>query len=299
MHNFKGIIPAVVTPVDENERFRPAVFEQLIGHLYSSGIHGLYICGQTGEGLQLSLEERRHAAEIAVRSSPKAEQVIVHVGAMAAKDSFSLARHASKIGAGAISSLPPIGAYSFNEICAYYTALASVSDLPLLIYYFPSLAPALRTTDQILELCAIKNVIGLKFTDSNLFQLWEVHQAGPLVFNGTDEMLLAGLIMGADGGIGSTYNLIPEAFVSLYSLVSEGRWEEARKLQDQINTFIVSLLRVPIHPAIKSLLRCKGFDCGACIAPRRPLTAAEEADLRRRIGTTELGDHYLSAALTR
>ena len=299
MNTFKGIIPALITPVDENERFQPAVFEELIGYLYSSGVDGMYVCGQTGEGLQLSIDERRQAAEIAVRNSPAGKTVIVHVGAMASRDAFSLARHASQTGAGAISSLPPIGAYSFDEIRAYYTALASVSDVPLLIYYFPSIAPSLRTTDQILELCAIPNVIGLKFTDSNFFQLWAIHEAGLVVFNGSDEMLLPGLMMGADGGIGSTYNLIPEAFVTLYSLASKERWTEAREVQSQINRFIAPLLQVPVHAAIKALLRWKGMDCGHCIAPRRRLTAAEERELRQRVAATELGDRFLTTSAVR
>ncbi len=275
MIQFEGIIPAIVTPVDENEHFQPAAFERLSEHLYSAGVHGLYVCGQTGEGLQLSPEERKKAAEIAVRSSPAGKAVIVHVGAAAAKDAFALARHASRIGASAISSLPPAPNYSFKEIRAYYSELASVSDVPLLIYYFPSLSPSLRTTDQILELCAIPNVIGLKFTDSDFFQLWAFRQAGHVVFNGSDEMLLAGLIMGANGGIGSTYNLIPEAFVKLYSLISQQRCEQARAVQNEINRFIAPLLRAPVHSAIKTLLRWKGFDCGYCIAPRRRLTETE------------------------
>lgn len=295
MKHLEGIIPAIVTPVDENERFSPAAFERLIAHLYSAGVHGLYVCGQTGEGLQLSLEERREAAEVAIRSSPRGKAVIVHVGAPAAKDAFALARHASRIGASAVSSLPPALSYSFEEIQAYYSELASVSDVPLVIYYFPSLSPSLRTTEQILELCAIPNVIGIKFTDSNFFQLWAIRQAGHIVFNGSDEMLLAGLIMGANGGIGSTYNLIPEEFVKLYSLTSEQRWQQARAVQSKINEFIAPLLRVPVHSAIKTLLRWKGFDCGYCIAPRRRLTAAEESELRERVANTELGERFLDA----
>jgi len=197
MSQLSGIMPAVVTPFDESGAFAPGAFEKLLARLYGAGVDGLYVCGQTGEGLLQSVASRQQAAEAAVRLSPKGKTIIVHVGAHTTDDAVTLARHAAKAGAHAVSSLPPAGAYSFDEIRAYYRTLAAASELPLLVYYFPSVAPALRSTEQMLELCALPNVIGLKFTDSDMFRLWSLKRAGAVVFNGSDEMLVAGLIMGA------------------------------------------------------------------------------------------------------
>lgn len=294
MADFRGVLPALVTPVNEAGEFQAKPFEQLLDRVYRAGVNGVYVCGQTGEGFQLSLNDRRAATECAVRHSPKGTHVIVHVGASTTADAVALAQHAARSGAHAVSSLPPAGSYSFEEIRQYYAALAQASDLPLLIYYFPSMATAIRSTDQMLELCAIPNVIGLKFTDSDLFRLWAIRQTGAVVFAGSDEMLVAGLIMGANGGIGSTYNLIPETYVELYRQTLSGQWEEARRMQEKINKFIQVILRYPVHPAIKQLLAWSGIDCGSCIPPRRELTQAEQTELRELISQTELGRTLLA-----
>lgn len=297
MAEIHGVLPALVTPVNAAGEFQEKPFELLLDRVYKAGVHGVYVCGQTGEGFQLSLDDRRAATECAVRHSPKGAQVITHVGAPTTADAVALARHAAAIGAHMISSLPPAGNYSFQEIQRYYQTLAEAADVPLLIYYFPSMAPSIRTTEQMLELCAIPNVIGLKFTDSDFFRLWAIRQTGAIVFSGSDEMLIAGLIMGANGGIGSTYNLIPEQYVELYKLARLGRWDEARRIQEKINRFIRVILRYPIHPAIKQLLAWNGIDCGSCIPPRRELSTAEQIELRATISETELGRMLLTTPL--
>jgi N-acetylneuraminate lyase len=290
-----GIIPAIVTPVDDRSRFHSVAFERLVKRLYEARVDGLYVCGQTGEGLQQPLSQRQEIAEAAVQLSPPGKSVIIHVGAPSTEEAVALACHASKIGAHAISSLPPLGSYSFEEIRSFYQALASAAGVPLLIYYFPSLAPAIRTIDHILELCRIPNVAGLKFTDSDLFRLWAVRQTGAVVFNGSDEMLAAGLLMGANGGIGSIYNVIPEHFVTLYEHTAVGHWEEARKEQGRINKFIQAILQFPVNAAVKAILKWSGIDCGTCILPRRPLTPVEERQLRRQLEQTDLGRELFGA----
>ena len=288
-----GVMPALVTPVHQARLFQAQPYERLLERVYAAGVDGVYVCGQTGEGLQLPAAERKRAAECAVTCSPAGKTVIVHIGAASTTEAVDLARHAASAGAHAVSSLPPAGSYSFEEVRAHYQAVATATELPFLVYYFPSIAPAIRTLEEILELCRIPNVVGLKFTDSDFFRLWAVRKSGAVVFNGSDEMMLSGLIAGATGGIGSTYNLIPESFVELNRLASEKRWEEARAVQDSINEFIQALLKYPVNPAIKLLLRWVGIDCGAPVAPRRTLSAQEAADLRARIGRTALGAKLL------
>jgi len=284
MTGFHGVLPAVVTPFDAEGRFRPDSFERLLARVYEAGVHGLYVCGQTGEGMQQPLAQRKRVAEIAVKCSPAGKTVIVHVGAQSTADAIELARHASRIGAHAVSSLPPIGSYSFEEVRAYYASLAAASEVPLLIYYYPAVAPSIAGIDQILELCGIPNVAGLKFTDTDLFKLSQIKQHGAAVFSGCDEIFVAGLLMGADGGIGSFYNVVPGLFVQLYDLARAQRWQEARAVQQKVNELIAIGLRFPVHPAEKVMLSWLGIDCGRCLAPRRWLSAGEEAELRELLG---------------
>lgn len=287
MTRFQGILPAVITPFDAAGRFRADSFERLLGRCYAAGVDGVYVCGQTGEGLQQSSEQRKRVAEVAAQCSPQDKTIIVHTGAMSTAEAVDLTKHAARIGAHAVSALPPIGNYSFAEIKAYYTAIASASDLPLLIYYFPAYAPSVNSLDLILELCAIPNVCGLKFTSNDLFLLSEVKKSGATVFYGTDEMLLAGLVMGADGGIGSFYNVAPELFVRLWTLTRKGEWEQARTMQQQINELLAIGLRFPVHPAVKAMIARRGIDCGKCLPPRRHLTAEEETWLDEMIAGSD------------
>src|SRR4051812_18517371 len=109
-------MPAIVTPLTADEQFAPAVMERLLDRLFTAGCHGVYACGQTGEGLLQPLPMRRQVAELVVRCTPPGRSAIIHVGAGRTADAVDLARHASRIGASAISSLPPAGAYSFEEV---------------------------------------------------------------------------------------------------------------------------------------------------------------------------------------
>lgn len=280
MSEFEGILPAVVTPIDEEGRFRPAVFERLLETVYAAGVDGIYVCGQTGEGLLQTVAQRKAVAETAVRCSPAGKIVIVHVGAHRPEDAIELARHAERIGARAVSSLPPPGGYPFPEVRRYYKALVAATGLPFFIYYFPDAGPAVAGAEQLLELCAIRGVAGVKFTDFNFYMLETVALTGATVFNGRDECLAAGLLMGASGGIGTFYNLAPEQFVELWRHARAGRWSEARCTQRRINALIRLTLQFPMLPAVKTMLRWRGLDCGPCLPPRGPLTEDEERRLR-------------------
>src|SRR5215510_12515307 len=250
MSMLAGIVPAVVTPFDEEGKFNLRSFERLAERLYGAGVHGLYLCGSTGEGMLQTVAQRKQVAEAAMRNSPAGKSVIVHVGANTTDEAIELARHAARIGAHAISSLPPcVGVYSFAEIKSYYERLAAASSIPLLIYFFPEVAPAIKSAGQVLELAAIENVAGLKFTDYDLYTMLRLKERGATIFYGRDEMLSAGLLLGADGGIGSFYNVIPELFMRLWLLARQGRWDEARHLQARINDFITITLRYPLFPA--------------------------------------------------
>ena len=168
---------------------------------------------------------------------------------------------------------------SYAEIRLYYTALAQASDVPLVLYFFPEVAPGLRA-EQVVELCSVPNVAGVKFTSYELNRIVEMNRGGAYVLNGRDEVLAAGLLMGACGGIGSFYNLTPELFVGIWQAARRGDWRQARTLQDRADEVISIVLRFPMIAAIKKLLEWSGVPCGPVLPPRRGLTSAEEGELR-------------------
>ena len=277
----QGILAATVTPFDEGGRFVPAVFELLLERLYAAGVHGVYVCGSTGEGLLQSREQRQAVVETTMACTPRGRDVIVHVGAAALEDAIALSAHAARAGAHAISSLPPTSAqFSFADLLRYYEALATGSDLPLIVYYFPDVAPSISTAEQLETLCGLPNVIGVKFTDFDLFRMGNLARPGRCIFNGRDEVLAAGLLMGASGGIGTFYNLLPELFVEIYDAAIAGRWEAAQAAQQRVNAVIRIALGFPLFPAVKQMLAWSGLDCGACLPPRARLDAEQQDRLR-------------------
>jgi N-acetylneuraminate lyase len=278
----QGILPAVLTPFTAEGTPDLAALRGLIARLYDAEVDGLYVCGQTGEGLVQSVAMRQAVLETALECSPAGKTVIAHVGAARMEDALALSAHAARAGAHAVSSLPPMGQYGVEEIRSYYATLAAASRVPLVLYYFPEAAPALRA-EQVAELCALPNVAGVKFTSFELHRIAELNRAGAFVLNGRDEVLAAGLLMGACGGIGSFYNLVPELFVALRRAQQRGAWHDARQLQDRINDLISLVLRFPMIPAIKKILEWSGLPCGGALAPRRGLTEAEEVRLRAEL----------------
>ncbi|HET7217059.1 MAG TPA: dihydrodipicolinate synthase family protein [Vicinamibacterales bacterium] len=293
----QGILPAAITPFDDAGRFVPAVLEQLLGRLYAAGAHGIYLCGSTGEGMLQSREQRQSIVETAMACTPRDRHVIVHVGAASVTEAIALSSHAAKAGAHAISSLPPTSAqFSFADLVRYYESLARTSALPLLVYYFPEISPAIATAEQLETLCSLPNVIGVKFTDFDLYRMANLARAGRSVFNGRDEVLAAGLLMGANGGIGTFYNVLPELFVKIYAAATAGRWDEARAAQQRANTFIRIALQFPLFPAVKQILVWSGVDCGACLPPRGRLDARQCERLRDDLLGAGFGDLIERAA---
>jgi N-acetylneuraminate lyase len=283
-----GVLPAILTPMDAEGRFVPEMMERLCSALYNCGVDGVYVCGQTGEGLQQPVAQRKLVVETTVKATPANKIVMAHIGAGSTEDAVDLARHAERSGAHSISSLPPSGSYSIDEVHAYYSAIAAATELPFFIYFFPAFAARPSGYDDLMRLCEIPGVAGLKFTSTDLFTMWKLKRAGATIFNGFDEIFVAGLAMGADGGIGTFYNVVPEWFVAIHRLAKEGKWDEARALQSRVNAVIELGLQYPTHAATKEMMAWQGVPCGDCRAPRANLTADQKHSLRSKLDAMDL-----------
>jgi N-acetylneuraminate lyase len=274
--------------MDSAGGFMPELMERLCAVLYASGVDGVYVCGQTGEGLQQPVAQRKLVVETTVRATPAGKTVMAHIGAGSTADAVELARHAESCGAHAISALPPGGSYSIEEVHGYYSSIASATSLPLFIYFFPAFAARPGGYGDLMRLCEIPGVAGLKFTSTDLFTMWKLKRAGATIFNGFDEIFVAGLAMGADGGIGTFYNVVPEWFVGIHRLAREGKWEEARILQGKVNAVIEIGLQYPMHAGVKEMMAWQGVPCGDCRAPRANLTAEQKRSLRAKLEGMDL-----------
>ena len=252
---------ALLTPLTPERELNESMVRKLLLHLMSLGLDGAYLAGTTGEGMRLPLETRRRLVEIVMDALPEGKRIFVHVGTPDVRDAIRLAEHAAEQGADAISSLPP--AATSEKVMEFYTELARNSPLPLIVYYFPKAAPlAFQKSQELLDICDLPNVLGVKFTDFNMYLLNQLVKRGKLTFNGYDEALAPGLLMGAQGGIGTTYNVIGPLVLELARAAKRGDWERARHLQFQANNVLDVLFRYPFFPAVREAVRHLGFDCG-------------------------------------
>jgi len=291
IEGFKGMYPALVSPRDSAREFNVGAFEKLIAHIYDKGSHGVYVAGNTGEGYLMTVAERKLAAEVAVKASKRQGRVVVHVGAPAEREAVELAKHAAKVGADGISSLPPyVQGYTFEETLAYYSALSQAGNLPLFVYYIPVVTHREFSFDQINEMLAIEGVAGIKFTNFNLFLMERILNGPhkPHIFNGHDEVALSGIAVGAQGGIGTFYNIMPSAFVGIYEAVNNRDLDTAQTLQGKVNELIRICQQYSGHGSVRAILRWQGIDCGDPVKPSRPLTEAEEKKLREELEAAEL-----------
>jgi N-acetylneuraminate lyase len=289
------IFPALVTPLTPEGKIDGASAERLIDHLYSRGVGGLYVTGSTGEGIYLDVDSRRNVVELAVAMSRGRGQVIVHVGAIEGSVAYDLAGHAARVGADAVASIPPFaGGYSWPEIHGYYRRLCQVSPLPVIGYYMPGLSGQTFPIDRLAELAELENFAGFKVTDVNLYTLERlVSRVRPdqIVFHGPDELLALGLALGAQGGIGTTYNFMPELVLEIAAACRAGRLAQAVALQKRANNVIEALLTYQGLAATKQILVWQGLIASAtCAAPRASLNASQQADLLARLLKTAIAD---------
>ena len=270
--NLGGIIVPLVTPFDEQGELVSEMAVPLITHLQTVGVNGFYVGGSTGEGLLQSIDERRQYLRFVAETTNADVALIAQVGALSFRDAVTLANSARDYGYDAISSTPPFYfRYSEAEIVSYYRELAAQSALPVLLYNVPGTTGRNISLDVQLEMLRLPNVIGSKHTDTDLYVAERLLQSNPdaLIFHGADEMLTAGLAMGASGGIGSTFNLMPRQYLDIYRQVEAGDLAKAQATQRVVNDVIRELQRISpsVVPGIKLGLKMLGYDVGRA---RRP-----------------------------
>ncbi|MDD6798907.1 MAG: dihydrodipicolinate synthase family protein [Firmicutes bacterium] len=283
---FSGIMPALITPIREDGSLNRSAVEAVIDWELSHTITGFYINGATGEGPVLPEKTRRELAEIAVEKTRGRVKIINHIGAPDTLEALRLARHAGEIGCDAVSSVLPnfYFKYGAEQILDYYRRVADISGLPVVVYAngLMNVSPV----DFMRQAMEIPGVIGVKYT---LYDYFDMHRICELnggdinVFNGPDEMLICGLVMGADGGIGATYNVAPDWFCELYSAYRAGELERAREAQFKIDRMVEILRRYTTISAIKESFRYRGIDAGNAAYPGRVYTSAESAALQNEL----------------
>lgn len=275
MKNFKGLYTALLTPFDKNGKINKEVLTKLIKHNINMGVDGFYACGTTAEAFLMSTEDRMQLLEY-TKVAAEDKKIIAHIGSLNEDDAIKMAKHAEAIGCDAISSVAPFYyKFSFEDIKNYYYRIAESVNIPMLVYNFPMNTGVTMTMKELDQFFTSDRFFGLKHTSSDFFTMEQVKANYPdkIALNGFDEMFLAGLSMGADGGIGSTYNFMADKFVKIRQLFMENKIAEAQEIQHTVNKIVAVLFKVGLMPAQKEVLNQIGFDFGICKHPFGELDA--------------------------
>lgn len=280
---FQGVLPAFYACYNEKGEVSPERTEALAEYLMEKGVQGLYVCGSSGECIYQSVEERKLILEHVMRAVGTKLTVIAHVGANSTRDSMELARHAEEQGADAVAAIPPIY-FKLPEhaIAEYWNDISAAAPrTDFVIYNIPQLAGVSLTTGLFLEMLKNPRVAAVKNSSMPVQDIQNFKALGGpdfTVFNGPDEQFVGGRAMGADGGIGGTYAVMPELFLKMDALVREGRLQEAREIQYAVNGIITAMCscRGNLYAVMKEILRHRGLELGDV---RRPLPSLRREDM--------------------
>jgi N-acetylneuraminate lyase len=280
----------------------PKAVAPLVDFILTQGVHGLYASGSTGESVLQSVQERGEILTALAEHAKGKCTLIAHVGAASTGDAVALARLAGDTGFDAVSAVPPYYyKHRFEDIATYYDEIASAAGLPLIIYNIPALTGTDLSTERLLELMQDSRIAGVKYTAQDLFQFSQLRKAAPdkKFYFGTDEMFLGAAAMGADGGIGSTYNLIGDIYIAVEQAVMAGNIDEARACQAAANDFIAILLEVGVIPGLKYCLTRLGVPVGPCRAPFASVSKFASAKLDAWLENSGIEEHGLLSRAVR
>nr|XP_054769176.1 N-acetylneuraminate lyase-like [Lytechinus pictus] len=290
----KGPIAAPFTPFKQDGEINFDIMEEYADKIAAGGVNNVFVNGTTGEGISMTVQERKAAAEkwIALGKT-RFQTVIVHVGAANLKDTQELGRHAEEHGASAISTLPPIffkpssieGMVNFLEQVA-----ASAPKTPFFYYHNPTMVGSDAFTmeslvKEIFSSNRIPTLCGMKYSSTDLFQYgrcYALHADSCQFMYGCDEQLLPGISVGVEAFIGSTYNYLGRVANRLFTAFNDGDMTVARKEQFRIQALVAVLKKYGGHAGVnKAIMSLVGPEMGPARSPLHN-PSPEERELIRK-----------------
>lgn len=287
---YQGVIPAFYACYGQDGSISAEGVKALTRHLIAKGVKGVYVGGSSGECIYQHPDERKAVLEAVMSEARGKITVIAHVACNNTADSVELAAHAEACGVDAIAAIPPIY-FHLPEyaIAGYWNAMsAAAPHTEFVIYNIPQLAGTALTMSLLRTMLQNPNVVAVKNSsmptqDIQMFKdagIAARGQNGFVVFNGPDEQFVSGLAMGADGGIGGTYAVMPELFLKMDELLAKGDIDTARHVQYLADRIIYKMCEAHgnLYAVQKEILRrMYGLELGGVRAPLPNLAESDEA----------------------
>lgn len=283
--HLSGLIAAPFTPMKANGEVNLSLIPDYYRLLKSNGNSGAFICGSTGEGVSLTIEEKKDLA-FAWSAATKDDhdfKVITLVGGTCVRDSIDLAMHARTLNLYAVAFTAPFyfkppDIRSLGECCKMIAD--SVASMPFYYYHIPQLTgvdfPMIRLVETLDGL--VPNFAGIKYTHEDFMDFLSCVNFKNGKYDmlwGRDESLLSALAVGAKGGVGSTYNYAAPLYIELIKAYKQGNYQKARELQQQSIDMIRLLGKYGGISVGKAYMKLIGLDCGEFRLPVKNMNAQQ------------------------
>ncbi|SDI07914.1 dihydrodipicolinate synthase family protein [Proteiniclasticum ruminis] len=237
INDLKGVIPPIVTPIDEDENIDEQGLIRVIDHVLAGGVHGIFVMGSNGEFYAMDEENQRKAIEITVRHVNGRVPVYAGVGEITTKACIRLVKQAEEAGADAVTLLTPMFIkLSDQELYDHFREIAESTKLPVLLYNNPGKTANNISVKLVRRLAQIDNIIGIKNTSLDFAQTIKFIDATKDIENfkvlaGSDYYIYATLAYGGAGCVAGTANVAPALVSDIYEKFASGDLEGSLKAQ--------------------------------------------------------------------
>ena len=273
-----GALAAALTPLrDDGASLDEDAFGPYVDFLAKGGLDGVLALGTTGEGILLSVDERRRATELFVAAAAAGRlQVAAHCGAQSTADTIALVEHAAAAGVDAVAVIGPPYFRLDDEALYEHFRLAAAACVPTPFYLYEFEATSgypipIGVVERLRD--TAPNLAGLKVSDSPFEKVRPYLIEGLDVFIGAEALLAAGLEAGAAGAVSGLAAAFPR---EVAEVVREPTAEGAGNLGELRS----GIERFPRHAALKAVVASKGVPLREDVrAPLRPLAEAERTEL--------------------
>ena len=285
IQHLTGLIAAPFTPMHPDGSLNLNLIPEYYRLLKANENTGAFICGSTGEGVSLTLEEKKQVAEAWAQASRQDPDfhVITLLGGTCLQDAMHLARHAQDQGLYGVAFTAPSYFKPANvqmlAACCQEVA-AAVPQMPFYYYHIPVLTgvgfPMIDLLAEVAD--RIPNFAGIKYTHEDFMDFLSClrFQNGRYdLLWGRDENLLSALVLGARGGVGSTYNYAAPLYRILIEAFEAGNLALARSCQQRAIDLIRLLGKYGGIATGKAYMKLVGLDCGEFRLPVRNMTAEQ------------------------
>ncbi|SHI56490.1 4-hydroxy-tetrahydrodipicolinate synthase [Dethiosulfatibacter aminovorans DSM 17477] len=273
MAEIKGVIPAILTPMNEDESINYDELRRQANRLIDAGVHGLFPFGTNGEAYILSEAEKMEILKVIVDEVGGRVPVYAGTGCIGTKDTIEQSNKAKDLGADILSIISPSFAKaSQNELYEHFKAVAEGVDMPIVLYNIPARTGNVITPETVEKLSEIPNIVGVKDSSGNFDNMLQYiertrHVEGFSVLSGNDSLILWNLMAGGTGGIAGCANIYPATMASIYDLYVAGELETARKVQDSIRSLRNTFKYGNPNTIVKAAVELLGYPVGKCRAP--------------------------------